>query len=374
MERSHQRNLLTFIILITFLFPYPSCSSNKTNEKKKPVAEKPAQPEKTSPGVIAITSDEQFKAIIDTSGDRLLIFDLYADWCMPCKILSPTLEELARENSGKASFYKINVDVHTQIAGMFGVSGIPFVVFVKNKTGVHALTGVNPKGTYQRAIDQFAGSESSGNSDTPDGEIINDTRVIKLTTSTSLGNIYVYRGDHVKLIIDKIDLPYSIQIPKFNIAKDGIIGENLEVSFTTDEIGVFPIYCNGQCPTGDGSQFGQIIVMQYKASGDAQFIEMKTEEAKKFIEKNKPLVLDVRTPNEFYRGHLANATLIPLQQLKNRLKEIEGYKEKEILIYCRSGNRSTVASQILIQNGFKKLYNLQNGIVGWQKKGYPTAQ
>jgi rhodanese-related sulfurtransferase len=92
------------------------------------------------------------------------------------------------------------------------------------------------------------------------------------------------------------------------------------------------------------------------------------------IETSQPLILDVRTPNEYYSGHIAGATLIPLQQLSQRLSEIRQYKDKEILIYCRSGNRSTVASEILMENGFKKLYNLRTGILGWQKEGYKIQQ
>lgn len=361
-----QRKLLLMLFVLSFIFPLMVCSNKANNktEEKKPTAKQTAR------SVITIESEEQFKAIVDTSGDRLLVFDLYADWCMPCKILSPLLEEIAKENKGKASFYKINVDKHKRIAAMFGVSGIPFVVFVKNKTGVHALTGVLPRARYQRVINEFTHNKSVDTVDVPDGKIINGTRVIHITTATSLGNIYVYRGDKVKMIIEKVDFPYSIHIPKFDVSKDGVIGEDLEVTFKTNEIGVFPIFCNGQCPTGDGARFGQLVVMQYKASGDAKFTELKTDETKQFIEKSKPFILDVRTPNEYHRGHLQNAKLIPVQQLENRLREIKKYKNKDILVYCRSGNRSTVASQLLINHGFKKLYNMRYGIKDWKAKGF----
>ncbi len=362
---------LWFLFIFAVFFPNPSCSSNpKPAEKKQPPPVK-----KKADAVIAIESEEHFQKVIDSSGDRLLIFDLYADWCMPCKILSPTLEELAQENRDKATFYKVNIDKHRRIAAMFGVSGIPFVVFVKNQKGVHALTGVMPKGAYQRAINQFADIDTSeALSDTPDGDIIDGERVISLTTATTLGNIYVYRGDVVKLIIGKVDFPYSIHIPEFDISQAGEVGKDLTVTFKAKDIGVFPIFCNGKCPAGDGTKFGQIVVMQYKSSGKANFTELKTAEAKKIIEKSKPLVLDVRTPNEFHRGRLENAKLIPVQQLASRLNEITDYKNKDVLIYCRSGNRSTVAAQILINNGFKKLYNMRYGIIDWEKKGFPVVK
>jgi rhodanese-related sulfurtransferase len=82
----------------------------------------------------------------------------------------------------------------------------------------------------------------------------------------------------------------------------------------------------------------------------------------------------VRTPNEYYRGHIEDSRLIPLQQLEMRLSEIEQFKVKEILLYCRSGNRSTVAAEILNRNGFKKLYNLKHGIIDWEKRGYKVVK
>ena len=109
--------------------------------------------------------------------------------------------------------------------------------------------------------------------------------------------------------------------------------------------------------------------MQYKSEGKAKYKEIDTDEADKLIKNSKPLILDVRTPNEYHRGHIRNSKLIPVQQLEGRISEIKDYKDKPILIYCRSGNRSTVASEILIKHGFKKLYNLKSGIKGWKGTG-----
>jgi rhodanese-related sulfurtransferase len=119
---------------------------------------------------------------------------------------------------------------------------------------------------------------------------------------------------------------------------------------------------------------GKIIVMQYKAEGEARYTELTAPEAKAFIEKKNPLILDVRTPREYYSGHLPGAVLIPLQQLVERVSEIENYKNKEILIYCRSGNRSTVAGEILIHKGFKKIYNIRDGMLGWMKNNFELKQ
>lgn len=311
-----------------------------------------------------INSVEEFTNILETSGDKLLVFDLYADWCMPCKILSPILEKISNEKKDQANFYKINVDKNPQIAGAFGVSGIPFVVFVKNKTGVSALTGVQSKEAYIKTIDKFSKEAQKA-----DGEIVDGVRVIKRSALTGPGNIHVYRGDKVKLIMNDIKYPYSLKIPQYTIEMDAKSGEKMEVEFKAKEIGTHPIFCNGQCPNGDNSQIGQIIVLQYQAEKGAVFKDLTAEEFKTLISQKSPLILDVRTDNEFKDGHLKDAVLIPVQVLENQLDKISQHKNRPIAVYCRSGNRSTVASQILVKNGFKEIYNLRPGIKGWIKSG-----
>ncbi len=88
------------------------------------------------------------------------------------------------------------------------------------------------------------------------------------------------------------------------------------------------------------------------------------------IQNNKDaLVLDVRSSQEYAGGHLKSAKLIPVGELTNRLNEISSYKDKTVLVYCHSGNRSTMASQVLKKNGFTKVNNLRGGITAWSSSG-----
>jgi thioredoxin 1 len=75
---------------------------------------------------------------------------------MPCRILAPTLEKIAQSNLSKVTFYRINIDKFPQVARDFGVSGIPLVVFMKNKKVVQQFVGVQPEDDYVRAIIQNA--------------------------------------------------------------------------------------------------------------------------------------------------------------------------------------------------------------------------
>jgi len=133
--------------------------------------------------------------------------------------------------------------------------------------------------------------------------------------------------------------------------------------------------CNGKCPAGDGQQFAKIVVMEYDGnSKSVTFKNVTPEMANELIASQKPFILDVRTPGEFQSGHITNATLIPVQQLANRIGEIDSLKDRPVLVYCRSGNRSIPASQILIKNGFNKVYNMQGGITGWMKEKLPVSK
>lgn len=87
-------------------------------------------------------------------------------------------------------------------------------------------------------------------------------------------------------------------------------------------------------------------------------------QAERLIKDKKDLViLDVRRLNEYKEGRLFNSINIPVEELEWEVSEIEEYKEKPILVYCKIGVRSSVACNFLEQEGFKELYNLRGGIL-----------
>ena len=84
------------------------------------------------------------------------------------------------------------------------------------------------------------------------------------------------------------------------------------------------------------------------------------------------IIIDVRTPQEYIQGHLPKAQNIPLQEIGERMGELNPHKDKELFLVCASGGRSHSATQTLIKNGFTKAQNVLGGTRGWQAKGYPT--
>lgn len=87
---------------------------------------------------------------------------------------------------------------------------------------------------------------------------------------------------------------------------------------------------------------------------------------------NRPVVLDVREPWEFSQGHIPGAILIPLGQLNQRLTELD--QTKPTAVVCATGNRSQSAAALLGQKKFKKVYNVLNGTMGWQRQGLPLER
>ena len=79
------------------------------------------------------------------------------------------------------------------------------------------------------------------------------------------------------------------------------------------------------------------------------------------------LLLDVREPDEYSEVHAPNATLIPLGQLSVRLNEISSYKDKPVVVICRSGRRSAKAVQLLQEAGYSHVSNVAGGIISWEK-------
>jgi len=84
------------------------------------------------------------------------------------------------------------------------------------------------------------------------------------------------------------------------------------------------------------------------------------EKALKLMEKEKDgIVIDVRDDKDYSSGHIANAINIYVDEIKGKLSDIDGYKDKTVILYCNSGKKSAEAADILVENGFTKVYNAQ---------------
>ncbi len=116
---------------------------------------------------------------------------------------------------------------------------------------------------------------------------------------------------------------------------------------------------------------GAYFFMQM-GSGNSGYGNVDVSEARDLIgEKAGLVILDVRTVSEFDSGHLEGAINIPVEVLSSHLSELN--KNDELLVYCRTGNRSTTAVGILRENGYDQIYHMDGGIVAWNSAGFPTV-
>ena len=88
-------------------------------------------------------------------GERPAIVDFYADWCAPCRMIAPILEELAQEYAGQLDIYKINTEKEPELAGIFGISSIPSVLLIPLNEKPQLSVGALPKTAFVDAIDRI---------------------------------------------------------------------------------------------------------------------------------------------------------------------------------------------------------------------------
>ena len=101
--------------------------------------------------------------------------------------------------------------------------------------------------------------------------------------------------------------------------------------------------------------------------------DISSREAKTLLAKNNSIyLLDVRTPQEFNQARLSGAVLIPINEFERRISEVP--RNKPILVYCAVGSRSKPVADLLTQRGYKEVYHMADGIVGWYRNGYPIQR
>jgi rhodanese-related sulfurtransferase len=124
---------------------------------------------------------------------------------------------------------------------------------------------------------------------------------------------------------------------------------------------VLAVFLGATAPLMAGARITEVTVSQAR-----ELIQQRARDAK-FV------ILDVRTPEEFAQGRLPGAVNVNLMapDFERRLGALD--RGKTYLVYCRTGNRSTKAIQAMGPLGFRSVYHMSEGIVGWQKKGFPLS-
>lgn len=146
------------ILIITFLsfsFFLNACNNNCTNGPDNKVTE-------IKDGVVNQMSTKMFTKLIwdyktnpkafTFTGNLPVIIDFYADWCRPCRMVAPIMEEFAKEYNGKIRVFKVNTDAEQELAQLFQIRSIPAVMFIP-KTGKPQMSvGALPKDSFKKII------------------------------------------------------------------------------------------------------------------------------------------------------------------------------------------------------------------------------
>jgi rhodanese-related sulfurtransferase len=104
------------------------------------------------------------------------------------------------------------------------------------------------------------------------------------------------------------------------------------------------------------------------------FKDVKPQEAVRLINHEDAVMVDVRDDQEYREGHVLNAKWVPFGLMEERLPELEAYRSRPLIVYCRSGQRSAHACVLLRKHGFARLYKLSGGLLAWRGADLPVVK
>jgi rhodanese-related sulfurtransferase len=194
------------------------------------------------------------------------------------------------------------------------------------------------------------------------GRLVNGYRILTIPPADAPLEFTVYRGDYVKFELPAGGEDRVLTIPD--------LGVEQRLTARPDDTPHVTMRRVGKLTFRIDQRPGTITIVDFQPP---HYRELSAAQAADMIARSEPLILDVRTPQEFKTGHLPNAVLLPVQALQQQVERLAPHRDREILVYCATGNRSTVASKILIDAGFKQVASLRHGIVDWHHRDFPVV-
>ena len=107
-----------------------------------------------SPNIVTLTSQNFAQEVLQSPSPVLV--DFWAEWCGPCKMIAPLLDELADEYIGKVKIGKVNIDEHPSLAAQFGIRAIPTLLLIKNGEVAEQMVGAKSKRDLKTSLDRVA--------------------------------------------------------------------------------------------------------------------------------------------------------------------------------------------------------------------------
>lgn len=138
-----------------------NASQQEQNTQKQTETKSSADKSSANGKVIYLTTADFKQKVMDYethpqewvfAGHRPVVIDFYATWCRPCKMMSPIVEQLAKQNAGKVDFYKVDIDQEPELASVFGIQSIPTFLFIPMKGKPTAQMGMMEKEEMEKVI------------------------------------------------------------------------------------------------------------------------------------------------------------------------------------------------------------------------------
>lgn len=119
---------------------------------------------------------------------------------------------------------------------------------------------------------------------------------------------------------------------------------------------------------------GTMLLWPYVSRAFRQTHEVSAFEAVQLINRREAVVLDVRDTGEYAAGHIADARHIPEAQLADRVKELDKYKARPVVVSCRTGTRAPAVTAMLRKRGYAEAFALRGGVTAWQQASLPLEK
>lgn len=168
------KNIKTLLFLMAAIVAV-SCSNSTETKAQSDTPASDGKTEIVEGKTIHMNKDMFIERVMDFEtnkdewiyrGDKPAVIDFYADWCKPCKMIAPIMDELAQEYKGQIYIYKVDTQVERELASVFGIRSIPAVLFIPMEGKPQMSTGALPKETFKDAIDNFLLKPAAENTNT----------------------------------------------------------------------------------------------------------------------------------------------------------------------------------------------------------------
>ncbi|MFA6825399.1 MAG: thioredoxin [Bacteroidales bacterium] len=159
-----RRKIILMLMLATITFISCGNSTDKEKQTKEEQKNSTINKKENKMKTINLSKSEFLTKVMNYEqnpqewkylGDKPCIIDFYADWCGPCKMVAPLLEELAKEYDGEIYVYKIDTEKEQELAQAFGIRSIPSLLFVPMNEQPQMVMGALPKSELKKAIDDI---------------------------------------------------------------------------------------------------------------------------------------------------------------------------------------------------------------------------